>query len=108
MGLYLYIGSYSAEGRKGLLAEGGSFREAATRKLVESAGGSIERYLFAVGPFDFVIIAQMPDDKAAIIPPLIANSTGTVSVTTTKLMSPADMDSVTRAAQQLTFRHAGG
>lgn len=108
MGLYLYIGSYTAEGRKGLLAEGGSFREAATRKLFEAAGGSMDRYLFAVGPFDFVIIAEMPDDKAAIIPSMIANSTGTVSVTTTKLLSPADMDEVARGAQGITFRKAGG
>ena len=108
MGLYLYIGSYSAEGRKGLIAEGGSSREAATRALVESVGGKIERYAFAIGPFDFVIVAEMPDDSAALIPPLIANSTGTVSVTTTKLVSPADMDGVARKAQRVTFRKSGG
>jgi uncharacterized protein with GYD domain len=107
MSMYLYIGSYSAEGRKGLMAEGGSSREAATRALFESMGGSVERYAFAMGSFDFVIIADMPDDRVALIPPLIANSTGTVSVTTTKLLTPLEMDAVTSLAQSFTFRKAG-
>ena len=37
---YLFTGSYTAEGARGVLKEGGSGRREATEKLVASLGGS--------------------------------------------------------------------
>lgn len=107
MGLYLYIGSYSAEGVKGVMVEGGRKREAETRRLVKSVGGKILHYAFAMGDFDFVIVAEMPDDKAALVAPMLACATGTVHVKTTKLLSPAEMDEVCKLAGKGRFRAAG-
>lgn len=107
MGLYLYIGSYSGEGVKGVVAEGGRKREAETRKLFKSVGGKILQYLFAVGEFDFIIVAEMPDDQAALVPPMLACATGTVHVKTTKLLTAAEMDEVCEAARKRSFRAAG-
>ena len=44
---YLFTGSYTAEGARGVLKEGGSGRRDATEKLVASLGGTIEAYYFA-------------------------------------------------------------
>ena len=65
MARYLYQGRYNDDGCRGIVAEGGSGREAETRELFAMLGGEVETYLFAVGPdFDFVIIAEMPDTVA--------------------------------------------
>ena len=47
--------SYTSEGLKGLLKEGGSSRVAAIRKLTESRGGKIEAFYFAFGD-DYVYL----------------------------------------------------
>ena len=41
---YLYQVSYTAEGAKGLLKEGGSKRRAAAEGLVKSVGGKLEAF----------------------------------------------------------------
>ena len=42
MARYLWKVTYSTEGARGLLAEGGSSRRATVIKLLESAGGTLE------------------------------------------------------------------
>ncbi|MEO5964865.1 MAG: GYD domain-containing protein [Candidatus Limnocylindrales bacterium] len=46
---YLLTGSYTAEGARGVLKEGGTGRRAATEKLIASLGGTMEAYYFASG-----------------------------------------------------------
>ena len=64
---YLVTGSYTAEGARGVLAEGGSGRRAATAQLIASLGGTMEAYYFAFGSDDFYIIADMPGNAAVAI-----------------------------------------
>ena len=45
---YLYQVSYTAEGAKGLLKEGGSKRKAAAEGLVKSLGGKLEAFYFMI------------------------------------------------------------
>ena len=104
---YLYIGSYTAEGARGLMKEGAAAREAETRTLFGKVGGEVLAYSFAVGEADFAIWAEMPDDMAALVPPLLASTTGTVNVHAIKLVSTAEMDGVIGAARSASFRGAG-
>ena len=105
---YLYLGRYTGDGVSGVMAEGGTGREAETRAAFERVGGRVETYLFAVGPdLDFVIIAEMPDTVAAIVPPMLASAGGRVVVRTTPLLSPADLDAAAAVARGVTFRAAG-
>ena len=69
---YLFSGSYTTEGIKGLLKEGGSARRDAVKKLIESLGGTIESLYFAFGGDDFFIIADVPDNVKAAAGTLIA------------------------------------
>ena len=46
MSKFLFQVNYVGEGVKGLLKEGGSSRQAATEKMVQSMGGKIEAYYF--------------------------------------------------------------
>src|SRR5215468_4670321 len=54
---YLFQGSYSQEGLKGVLKEGGSKRREAAEQLIKGTGGRLEAYDYAFGSDDFVIIA---------------------------------------------------
>lgn len=108
MARYLYLGEYVAGGMQGMIAEGGSGRETETRAAFSAVGGSVETYQFAIGgDIDFVIIAEMPDAATAMVPPMLAEATGTVSVRTIPLLGPAEFDTAAAAARGLSFRAAG-
>ena len=62
---YLFAVSYTAEGAKGLLKDGGSKRRDAARTMIESAGGTLESMYYAFGKTDVFVIASMPDAASA-------------------------------------------
>ena len=49
---YLLRATYTADGIKGLMKDGGAKRQAAARRLVESLGGTLEAFYFAFGETD--------------------------------------------------------
>ncbi len=89
---YLYTGSYTDQGLQGLMKDGGTKRMEVTRKAIESLGGKMEAYYFALGGNDFFIILEAPDNVKAITGSLIANASGTVKVSITALVSPEEVD----------------
>lgn len=107
MGKYLFIGSYTAEGARGLLKEGGTARRAETERLVMGLGGTLEAYYFAFGEDDFYILADLPDNVSAAGGPLIAGATGSVRVRTVVLLTPEEADAVKAKAADVSFRAAG-
>ena len=103
---YLFTGTYSAEGARGLLKEGGSGRREATEKLVKSLGGTVEGYYFAFGSDDFYLIADLPSNAAAAAGALTAAATGAIATRTVVLMTPEEVDAATKLAP--TYRAPGG
>ena len=89
---YLYHGSYTDEGLKGLMKDGGTKRMEVTKKAIESLGGKMESYYFAFGSNDFFLIAEAPDNVNAIAGSLVANASGTVKVSITVLITPEEVD----------------
>ena len=89
---YLYQGSYTDKGLQGLMKDGGTKRMEVTRKAIESLGGTMEAYYFALGGNDFYIILEVSDNVKAIVGSLIANASGTVKVSITALVSPEEVD----------------
>ena len=96
MAKYLFTGSYTAEGAKGVLAEGGARRRAATDEVVGSVGGTVEAYYFGFGGDDFYMIADLPGHAAAVAGALTAAASGAMSVRTTVLLTPEDIDEAIR------------
>ena len=107
MGKYLVIGSYTAEGAKGVLKEGGTSRRAETARLTESLGGKLEAYYFGLGEDDFYLIADMPDNVSVAAASLIAGATGTVRARTIVLLTAEEADMVKAKAADVKFRAAG-
>jgi uncharacterized protein with GYD domain len=89
---YLLQASYTAEGCKGLLKDGGSKRRAAAKTLVESLGGKIDCFYFAFGETDAVVIADFPDGASAAAASLTISATGAVSGRVTVLLTPEELD----------------
>ena len=89
---YLLRASYTADGLKGLLKDGGTKREAAARQLVESLGGTLEAFYFAFGETDVVAIADMPDHASIAAASLTIGGTGAVTGNITVLLTPDDLD----------------
>ena len=99
---YLLQASYSAEGSKGLLKDGGTKRVSAARTLVESLGGKIETFYFAFGETDVVAIVDLPDNAAAAAASLTIAGTGALTGTITVLLTPEDIDQAARKSPKYT------
>lgn len=102
---YLSMGSYTAEGLKGLLKEGGTGRRKAVETAVKALGGHLEAYYFAFGESDVIAISDVPDNVTAAALAIGIASTGTVGLKTTVLLTPEEVDEATR--KTLAFRAAG-
>lgn len=98
MGKYLIQTSYTTEGLKGVLKEGGTGRRAAMEKAIQSVGGQIEAFYFAFGKTDVYIVADIPDQAGVIALSLISNAAGAVSSSVTPLITPEEIDQATRIA----------
>jgi uncharacterized protein with GYD domain len=103
---YMITGSYTAEGVKGLLAEGGSGRQSAVEKLLASVGGSLEAFYFGFGGDDFYVIADLPNNAAAAAGALAASAAGAVRARTVVLLTPEEVDAATKLSP--TYRPPGG
>ena len=93
---YLIKASYNTNGVKGLIEDGGSKRKAEVQKMMTGMGGKVESFYFAFGEQDAYIIVELPDDVSAAAAVLRVNSAGLVSISTTVLLSPEDIDKASK------------
>ncbi len=105
MPTYLWRGSYTAEGAKGLAKDGGTKRRTAVQQMVEKAGGKLHAFYFAIGEADAYGIAEFPDAATAVAVSLAVNGAGAVNLHTTLLLSPEEFDAA--AKKSITYRPPG-
>ncbi|PBC10630.1 GYD domain-containing protein [Mesorhizobium sp. WSM3859] len=99
---YLVQGSYTDQGLKGLLKEGGSKRRMMVEKLAEEIGGKVEVFYFAFGSDDFVIILDLPSNIDMAATAIVAQASGMVKSRVTVLMDPQDVDQAVQ--RKIDFR----
>jgi uncharacterized protein with GYD domain len=102
---YLITASYTAEGIKGLLKDGGSGRRAAVQKLAESVGGRMEALYFMFGEHDVIVVCDVPDNIAATAISLSVAASGAVRLSTTPLLTPEEVDAATK--KSVAYRAPG-
>ena len=105
MGKYMFQGSYTAEGARGVLKDGGSGRRAAVEKMLASEGGTLETFYFTFGADDFVIIVDLPDLESAAAAAMTVGASGAVSIRTTVLLTTEQADAV--AKRVVNYRAPG-
>lgn len=92
MSKYLYQASYTLDGVRGLLKEGGSSRRTTIEQAVKGMGGTLEAFYFAFGDDDVYVIADLPDEATATALSLTISATGAVNLKTTVLIAPETVD----------------
>ena len=102
---YLFQSSYTVRGEEGVRAKGGTDRRKAIAETVESVGGKLECFYYAFGDTDVISIAELPDHEAAAAASLMGNASGGVTVKTTVLLTPEQIDEA--ADRTVTYRPPG-
>ena len=106
---YLFIGSYTAEGARGVLKEGGTGRRGAVLDLMASLGGKVEGYYFAFGSDDVYIIVDLPSQAAAAAASLAVAASDAASLRTVVLLTPEELDAAIKlpATYRAPYRSLG-
>ena len=93
---YLTVASYTAEGAKGLLKEGGTARRAVAEKMIKGLGGKLESFYFAFGDNDAYVISEGPDNVTAAAMSLAISASGAIRTKTVVLLTPEEMDQASK------------
>ncbi|MFI0786835.1 GYD domain-containing protein [Streptomyces lydicus] len=102
---YLVQASYTSEGAKGLLAEGGSGRRAAVEQVVRSRGGTVEALYFAYGDADLYCVIDFPDPLSMAAVAMTVRASGALQSRTVPLLTVEEIDEAAR--QDVDFRTPG-
>ncbi len=92
MAKYLVKVNYTAEGAKGLLKDGGTGRRAIVTKAIETLGGTLEEFYYALGNTDAFLIVDIPDTTSGAALSLAVNSTGAVRLELVPLLTCEEID----------------
>ena len=97
---FMIKASYTTEGARGLLKDGGSARRAVVQKLMEGIGGKLESFYYAYGDDDAILIVDAPDATSALAVSMAVNASGAVRLSTTPLITPEEMDAACKKSVQ--------
>ena len=109
MPIYISRGRYTADAVKSMLARPEN-REEAVAKLFKSVGGKLIGWYLTFGHYDWLVIGEFPNEKAAASAMLAAAGGGSLSdVETTVAMTAKDAFSTFESAGKAAkaFRSAG-
>lgn len=106
MARYLIRASYTPDGTRALIKEGGSKRKSAVEQMVGGLGGSVESFYYALGQDDVYVIADVPDAVTATAISLVVNASGAVTLSTTPLLTVEEIDAACRMS--VNYRAPGG
>ncbi len=93
---YLIEASYTPEGVKGLIKEGGSGRRAAIDRLITAAGGTVEAFYFVFGEDDVIVVADLPDNATVAGVSLGVSAAGGATSSVRVLLTPDEIDTAVR------------
>ena len=94
---YLVMASYTSEGAKGLLKDGGTKRKQAAEAAMKSVGARVESFYFAFGDSDAVLIVDAPDNASVASASMAINASGAVQTKTMVLLTPEEIDQATKS-----------
>ena len=100
---YMIQASYTGDGTKGVMKEGGAKR-GTVEANVKAAGGTLEAFYFAFGEADAFVIVDFPDNATAAALSMAVNSSGAVKLKTHVLLTPEEMDRADKEIGSSTAR----
>jgi uncharacterized protein with GYD domain len=102
---FLIHASYTSEGARGVISEGGSSRRDTIAKVAEELDGTLECFYFAFGDDDVVTILDLPDNVSAATVSMTVGASGLVNTRTTVLLTPEEVDEAAR--KSVSYRGPG-
>ena len=93
---YLVTASYTAEGTKGVLKDGGTKRRQAAEAAFQSVGGRVESFYFAFGEYDLYSVVEVPDQAAMAAAAMTIGASGALRVRTVVLITPEELDQASK------------
>lgn len=102
---YLVQVSYTGQGLKELLKEDATQRREATEQLIESLGGTIEAFHYALGEDDLFVSIDLPDNVPHAPGSLVVNAAIAARVKTIVPFTPEEADRVTK--KTIVYRPVG-
>src|SRR5687768_15791375 len=102
---YLVTASYTAEGTKGVLKDGGTKRRQAAEAAFKSVGGRVESFYFAFGEYDLYSVVEVPDHAAMAAAVMSIGASGALRLRTVVLITPEELDQVSK--QNPTYQPPG-
>ena len=101
---YLIQASYNASAVAAFVSNPQD-RVAGVKALVKKLGGKLEMFEYALGDYDLIAIASMPDDSSAAAVALAVNAAGHIkSYKTTRLMSSDEFLAAQEKAHGLSYK----
>jgi uncharacterized protein with GYD domain len=102
---YLIQASYTVDGLKGVLREGGTGRRQAVERMAESLGGRVEQMYYAFGESDVYVIVDLPGNVASAALGLRVSAAGGARTKTVVLLTSEEIDEAVR--QEVEYRAPG-
>ena len=108
MKFYLAQASYTQEAWNACV-KNPQDRTEGVRSLIESLGGRLHSFYYALGEHDLVVLFEVPDDKVAAAFSLAARAPGHLSeVRTTALLTPSELIESLRMAGGQSYKAPEG
>jgi uncharacterized protein with GYD domain len=107
MAEYLFHGSCTLDGVKGLLREGGSARRSHFKENVGHLGGNVEASHYAFGGDDVYSIVDLPDNVSSVALSMALAAGGGFRASTIALLAPEEVDQATRKVASVGYRAPG-
>jgi uncharacterized protein with GYD domain len=95
MAKFLLRSTYTLEGLKGLVNDGGTKRAQVVRKTIEAAGGQMESLYFGFGDHDTYVLCDLPDHKSAAGVAIAIRAAGGVDTRITPVLTAKEVDEAT-------------
>ena len=99
---YLIKASYTAEGVKGVMKDGGTKRRQAAEAAVKSTGGKLEGFYFAFGDADVIVIVDAPDNASIAAASMAIGASGLITAKTVVLLTPEEVDQAVKKGATYT------
>jgi uncharacterized protein with GYD domain len=104
---YLFHGSYTLEGVRGLIKEGGSSRRSHFKVNVGNLGGEVEAFYYAFGAEDIYAIVDLPDNVSGAAISLALGAGGGFRGSTIVLLTPEEVDQAAQKVVSVGYRPPG-
>jgi uncharacterized protein with GYD domain len=103
---FLFEGSYTAEGVRGVMKDKASGRKAVVEKLLASLGGKLESIHFAFGKEDVFVLADLPDSVSAAALSMTIAASGALKGKTILLLTVEEVDQA--LSKTVAYTRPGG